>query len=409
MYAVMGGFAVDQRNAEEPYFPRSLSRLTILPTGLRLLANVDLNLIPDISKEEISDKSKANGLAKTVVCVQAFWFCVQCITRLSQGLPITLLELNTFVHALCALLIYWLWWHKPLDVAEPTLFKEKEIHGLVALLSIVDLPEDSFIVNLKGDCNAHRKVDALAHLQWYYSGISSGSAIRNSLKVPLSLTDGRSLRDFRFVAHYGCRGKPYISLTIADITRINLASDITDRIKNGIRDEIRVNPSRHYNKGMAISRRARNWPEINAFLKLEFFDGKKPKPVTIGFCLAGFVYGLLHLSAWGAPFPSAVQCFLWKLSGFTLVSSGIAIVILTATLEIAPMLFRTFRYRIWEELSDFMEISSAVVLLFVVGAYSLLYTFARIYLVVECFLSLTHLPDAIFKLPQWSNYFPHIS
>ena len=65
----MGGFAVDQHGAEEPYFPKGLSRLTLSPAGLRLLADVDFSLIPDISKEEISDKSKANGLAKLIVCV----------------------------------------------------------------------------------------------------------------------------------------------------------------------------------------------------------------------------------------------------------------------------------------------------------------------------------------------------
>jgi hypothetical protein len=406
MYAVMGGFAVDQHDAEEPYFPKSLSRLTILPAGLRLLANVDFNLIPDISKEEISDKSKANGLAKSIVCVQAFWFCVQCITRLSQGLPITLLELNTFVHALCALLIYWLWWHKPLDVAEPTLIKGNEIHGLVALLSIANLPEDSFIMHHTGHCRLHRKYDPLVHLITRSSRISSGSAINNGLKVPLTLTYQQSLRVF--TSPYMCR-ETHINLTITDITRINLASDSVEKIREGNRGNLLSGLFEDSNRGIAISRRARNWPDVSAFYTLEFFDGKKPKPVTLGFSLAGFVYGLLHLSAWGAPFPSAVQRLLWKLSSFTLVSSGIAVIVLTAVLELAPRLFRTFRDRIWGQLSNFIEESYILAISFVVGAYSLLYIFVRICLVVECFLSLTHLPNAIFKVPQWSTYFPHIS
>jgi hypothetical protein len=409
MYAVMGGFAVDQHDAEEPYFPKSLSRLTILPAGLRLLANVDFSLIPDISKEEISDKSKANGLAKSIVCVQAFWFCVQCITRLSQGLPITLLELNTFVHALCALLIYWLWWHKPLDVAEPTLIKGNEIHGLVALLSIRDLPEDSFIMDHKGYRCTHSKGDPLIHLTPNSSNTSSGSVINNSTKVPLTLTNRQSLRGFDFKPPYSCHEATYISLAITDITRINLASDSAEKIRGDNGDNLLSGLLKDGNRGIAISRRARNWPDVSAFYELEFFDGKKPKPVTLGFSLAGFVYGLLHLSAWGAPFPSAVQRLLWKLSSFTLVSSGIAIIVLTAMVGLAPRLFRTFRYRIWGRLRDFIETSAILILLLVVGAYSLLYIFVRICLVVECFLSLTHLPDAIFKVPQWSTYFPHIS
>ena len=69
MYTVMGGFAVDQHDAEELYFSKALSYLILLPAGLRLLADVDFSLVPDISKEEISDKSKANGLAKSIVCM----------------------------------------------------------------------------------------------------------------------------------------------------------------------------------------------------------------------------------------------------------------------------------------------------------------------------------------------------
>ena len=37
--------------------------------------------LPNLSKEEIKSKSKANGLAKAFVCVQALWFIAQCFSR----------------------------------------------------------------------------------------------------------------------------------------------------------------------------------------------------------------------------------------------------------------------------------------------------------------------------------------
>ena len=37
-----------------------------------------------------------------------------------------------------------------------------------------------------------------------------------------------------------------------------------------------------------------------------------------------------------------------------------------------------------------------------------LYCLARIYLVVECFINLTHLLASAYLLPKWSQYFPHI-
>lgn len=39
------------------------------------------NDLPNLSEAEIRSKSKANGLAKTFVCVQALWFIAQCLTR----------------------------------------------------------------------------------------------------------------------------------------------------------------------------------------------------------------------------------------------------------------------------------------------------------------------------------------
>jgi len=50
---------------------------------------------------------------------EALWFCAQCLSRILQGMGISPLELNTLDHALCALLIYCVWWNKLLDVLEP--------------------------------------------------------------------------------------------------------------------------------------------------------------------------------------------------------------------------------------------------------------------------------------------------
>lgn len=56
------------------------------------------------------DKSKANVLGKVLICVQIIWFAIQVITRLVAGYPLTLIELHTVVHVLCALMMYILWW-----------------------------------------------------------------------------------------------------------------------------------------------------------------------------------------------------------------------------------------------------------------------------------------------------------
>ena len=135
-YAVMGGFAFDTDDSEQKFMPGSRTRLTLTTRALRFLAKHRPDLIPDLSTEEIEDKSKASGLAKTLVCLQASWFCIQCINRLIARLSISLLELNTFGHAICTLLIYILWWHKPLDVAEPSLMQGTDARQICALMCL---------------------------------------------------------------------------------------------------------------------------------------------------------------------------------------------------------------------------------------------------------------------------------
>ena len=117
-YAIMGGLALCP--TRKHYLPESIKRLTLTPAGLRFLHEHAPHLIPRISKEEIKDKSKADGLEKFLICAQATWFCTSSIARIANGLPITLLELNAIAHAACALLIYTFWWSKPLNVFEPT-------------------------------------------------------------------------------------------------------------------------------------------------------------------------------------------------------------------------------------------------------------------------------------------------
>jgi hypothetical protein len=71
---------------------------------------------PRISKAEIEDKSKGDALSKGFVVMQISWFVTQCMARGVQRLPITELELVTVAFAVLNLVIYILWWEKPLNV-----------------------------------------------------------------------------------------------------------------------------------------------------------------------------------------------------------------------------------------------------------------------------------------------------
>ena len=141
-FALMGGFVFDTSGATPNFLLDGTTRLSIRPEGLHYIAENAPSLLPDISEEDIRDKSKADGLAKFLVCLQAIWFCTQCISRIAQGQVISFLELNTFAHAICTLLTYMLWWHKPLDIQSPSLMAGDEAWEMCALMYVTSNGEN---------------------------------------------------------------------------------------------------------------------------------------------------------------------------------------------------------------------------------------------------------------------------
>lgn len=95
--------------------------MTLTPEGVAFVMKHAPELIPDLSQDEILDKSKADRLSKTIACLQAIWFCLQIAARAAQHLPVSLLELTTLAHAFCMFVAYMLWWNKPFEVEQPVI------------------------------------------------------------------------------------------------------------------------------------------------------------------------------------------------------------------------------------------------------------------------------------------------
>ncbi|KAM0721440.1 hypothetical protein Q7P37_002364 [Cladosporium fusiforme] len=124
-YATCGGF-VGRREHGTPK--------AIKGRFLMHLAENEPHLLPHIRHDQVKSISKADSLAKTITCVQALWFCASCIARLKENKAVTLLELNTFAHCICAFIIYVFWWNKPYDVSSHTVV-DHEIFRYEELLS----------------------------------------------------------------------------------------------------------------------------------------------------------------------------------------------------------------------------------------------------------------------------------
>lgn len=128
----MGGLAIDP-TCEDRFIPNN-AQMALTANGVSFLLAHEPDTLPDISEEEIKDKSKSDSLAKTIACVQAIWFCVQCIARWVERLPVSQLELTTFAHSICTILIFMAWWKKPQNMEKAHILKDDRLKPLVAYM-----------------------------------------------------------------------------------------------------------------------------------------------------------------------------------------------------------------------------------------------------------------------------------
>lgn len=85
-HATMGGFGVRvcKLSGCQDFSDDDANEVCFLTAqGLKHLVEMesDFDWVPHISEEEIQTRSKADTLAKSLVCAQAAWFLAQCITR----------------------------------------------------------------------------------------------------------------------------------------------------------------------------------------------------------------------------------------------------------------------------------------------------------------------------------------
>ena len=106
-FLIMGGFTLHTQGKP----------LRVLDwRDLEALARAGLIDWPNITEEEIKDKSKGDYLSKGIVILQTTWFIIQFFARAASKLTITELEVVTLAFSTLIGVIYFLWWDKPLDV-----------------------------------------------------------------------------------------------------------------------------------------------------------------------------------------------------------------------------------------------------------------------------------------------------
>lgn len=134
--------------------PRIAGSRILSPDMLLSLRKAGLILrLPNITGEEIHDRSKANIFVKALAAIQVLWVDVQIIVRSTRGLAISQLELVVAAYSLCAFFTYLFLIPKPQSVQvpmRPTLIRPgslERISGTVwySFSSITMLSSGSFI------------------------------------------------------------------------------------------------------------------------------------------------------------------------------------------------------------------------------------------------------------------------
>ena len=127
---------------------------------------------------------------------------------------------------------------------------------------------------------------------------------------------------------------------------------------------------------------------------------------TLVVSAAAFIYGGLHALAWSAHFHSSKERLFWRISACVVIGGVPAMYALAKAIDYAfakdiDKKIKSYIPLKIDIIDEILDVSKLLVLA--------AYISARVYLVVECFINLSHLPAGVYDVPSWAAYFPHIS
>lgn len=438
-FVVMGGLVFEDTAPEKRRFmPECRHRVPLTAADTTWVMHHNRHLIPDISRAAIEDKGKSDQLGKLLTCWQAVFFCIQCIFRLSRQLSITLLEVNVFAHAICAMVLILVWWSKPRDVREPALVTGEEAMDICAYrLAYAEnaicshdnpAPENSLQQRDKLFSDRNRLV---------FCAIRDPKRLGKSLKVGrgiptlhAKLPETDEIQPRRLLCTNDEYQEYYEVFEVRDtywaimwdnsLSPARIRGQEVDVTLYDNEVEMLVRAYRHIASDTRIATTLRpfdcthvaritNWDlkysDTVQLLSLQspahLFQPRVCRLVT-GLTLAGVLYGGLHLIAWGSPFPSRAETILWRAASITILSTG-------PWCALSALCGSTIVWIInWKDVSESYEALAGAPFVALNIVFLLWYTLCRLFIIVECFILLAHIPDSALHMPTWTTYIPHI-
>ena len=356
----------------------------LLETMKPLLQEGKIDL-PAITEKEIQDRSKGDGLSKVLAVGQTSWYILQVIARHFEGLVVTKIELITTALAVLNVVIYFLWWNKPLDV---------RCSIPVPLLDILKPEEERVVFEISSNARS------IAELQDSKNGPHSTeyigvlpSLLPHSSKYSFRVAD--TLRLYTKLAHRK-------SLIKSQFDRMALWywTVLNDQHKPRLQ---RVVFSIAFSPILALVILPRiidlflhtDLDGINMRVPSFWADPKEAVRLMIPQALiSAIIFGSIHCLGWHFQFPA--ELILWRVCSATIVGVPFFMILIIMSA------FLTNRYKV--------HVSAKVIdgLTLISFVNSLLYLIARMILLLESLVALRSLQEGAYSVVKWSTLIPHI-
>jgi hypothetical protein len=302
--------------------------VTLDMSTLQLLASREPETLLPVKIAATQNPGQSSVVVKIVTCVQAAWFCSQCIARIRSGMAISLLELNTFAHCVSAFFIYGFWWHKPYDVTSHNFVQSKMLDFLFLRYATVDASWHPFCRRTAVDLLAYNHGGDQVHITMIKCIPRYRFPQHYGEEHYLEITEGDLIPGTGFFfwrSNHPRTSKLIFVLSKVQIARLERLWCFTNESPDGIATPKYAGASCDLRPGGRIENiRVYSDELISAIIPLDGPASLKDSLSTAASVNFAFVlYGGLHLLAWQYHFRSTTEAILWKIAGVLATSSGV--------------------------------------------------------------------------------------